>query len=153
MDRLLTPDRNKTAVMPAPVELKYFFTARFRDGSSYHQNMMDVSTIDPKRSCFYDVLQREDELMWFSLDNGENYYKVDITDGHFEVNGTPFRMHDTAIPLINMRLIFYRQREVTMTGDRWDSMVQQSENGIVYCIGWQANDEKGNNIKRIMEIE
>ena len=35
--------------------LKYLFTARYTDGSVYHQNPRDVSAHDDAKSCFFDV--------------------------------------------------------------------------------------------------
>ena len=126
--------------------LKYLFSAKYKDGSIYEQNPEDISITDPLRSCYFDLKQEEIEL--FELTDKKNYYLVDLSDGHFEINNVPFYLHDKALPLINMRLIFFRQHTHTLSeGNKYQS------HEIMYRYGWQANDEKGNNIQHIIEIE
>lgn len=146
MEHQLGPHPNSTFTIPV---LKYHFTAKFKDGTSYIQNQWDQSELEKTRSCFYDVLQREEQIKTFSITDGKNVFLVDVRDGRFEVNGTSFYMHDRDMPLTNMRLIFYRQRYVSVNYPSMDNEGRET----IYCIGWQANDEKGNNIKRIMEID
>lgn len=131
-----------------PVALKYLFTVEYKDGSTYKQNEQDVSFQDSSRSCFYDVAQRLDEVIKFSISGENNTFLVDMSDGSFEVNGTSFYMHDRDLTLRDARLIFYRQHT-----HKVNASCEELSHDIVYCIGWQANDEKGNNIKRIMEID
>ena len=126
--------------------LKYLFVAGYKDGSYYQQNEADVSCTDEKRSCFFDVDQ---EQVWdFILNDKEgNWFLVDLVDGHFEVNGKPFFMHDQGEGLKDFRLIFYRQHE-----HDFNLGMEEVAHRIRYCIGWQTNDKNGNNVKRIMEI-
>lgn len=142
----LAPHPNSTFTIPV---LKYHFTAKFKDGTSYVQNQWDQSELEKTRSCFYDVLQREEQIKSFSLTDGNKTFLVNIRDGSFEVDGTSFYMHDRDIPLTNMRLIFYRQHKTSINVTNMSGL----SDDIIYAIGWQANDEKGNNIKRIMEID
>lgn len=131
-----------------PVALKYLFTVEYKDGSTYKQNDQDVSFQDSTRSCFYDVAQRLDEVKRFSVSDGDNTFLVDMSDGCFEVNSVPFYMHDRDLTLRDARLIFYRQHTHSL-----NQYNEELSHQIRYAIGWQANDEKGNNIKRIMEID
>ena len=120
--------------------LKYLFFVEYQDGTTFQQNAEDVSATDTKRSAFFDVKQN---IHKFSLEGEGNKYTVDLSDGHFEVNGTCFMLHDYSIPLQNIRLVFYRQHDHT-----WPT----NEHKIVYCLGWQANDENGKNVQHIIRI-
>lgn len=138
----------QTLVIPY---LKYLFTAVYRDGTTYKQNWQDVSVIDPtKRSCFFDV--KQDNVKEFILKSDEDIFSVNLDDGHFEVNGIPFFMHDSGLGLKDFRLIFYRQHEhkFNINGN---GTKEQLSHDISYCIGWQTNDENGMNVKRIMEVK
>jgi hypothetical protein len=132
--------------------LKYYFDVEYTDGTFYTQNKDDRSLIDPeKRSCFYDVMQdieKGKQVKTFLLSDGVDAYSVDLTDGHFEVNGKPFFMHDSGMGLKNFRLIFYRQHT-----HQFNMQQQELSHFINYCIGWQTNDETGKNYKRIMELK
>lgn len=126
--------------------LKYLFAVLYRDGSVYEQNAEDVSLTDKKRSCFFDV--KQDEVKVFELTDGTNYFSVDLDDGHFEVNGIPFYLHDKAMPLTKKRLIFFRQHTHQFNTDK-----VESSHEVMYRFGWQANDEKGKNVQHIIEVE
>lgn len=127
--------------------LKYLFIVEYKDGSIYEQNINDISVTDNKRSCFFDV--KQDNVNKFHLIGEKNFFAVDLSDGHFEVNNVSFFMHDQGLSLKDFRLIFYRQHEHSFNmGSK-----QELSHEINYCIGWQTNDENGNNIKRIMEIK
>lgn len=129
--------------------LKYLFAVMYKDGSIYRQNAEDVSVKDKTRSCFFDV--RQDEVETFTL-IGNGQFTVYMNDGHFEVNGVPFFMHDSGLGLKDFRLIFYRQHEhkFNINGN---GTKEQLSHDISYCIGWQTNDENGMNVKRIMEVK
>lgn len=136
-----------TFVIPA---LKYLFIVEYKDGSIFEQNPLDISITDGKRSSFFDV--KQDEVKTFYIGDGKNGFLVDLTDGHFEVNGVSFFMHDAGSGLKDFRLIFYRQHlHHFHIGDY--GVPNELMHEINFCIGWQTNDEKGNNIKRIMEVK
>lgn len=130
--------------------LKYLFIVEYKDGSIYKQNQDDISLTDNKRSCFYDV--KQDEVSRFIITDCDGSFIVDLSDGHFEVNGIPFFMHDSGLGLKDFRLIFYRQHEHKVNVGS-DGSRKQLSHEITYCIGWQTNDENGMNIKRIMEVK
>jgi len=143
----MSKSNGKAILAKSPVNLKYLFIVKYKDGSIYQQNEQDVSLTDNTRSCFFDV--KQDEVEEFHLVDADNTYSVFMHDGHFEVNGVPFYMHDEGEGLADFRLIFYRQHEhmVNVGGGGF----QQLDHTIKYCIGWQTNLE-GKNIKRIMEF-
>lgn len=124
--------------------LKYLFIVRYKDGSLYEQNEQDVSITDSKRSCFFDV--RQDEIDSFYLINAEHSYAVFLDDGRFEIDGTPFWMHDSGIGFKDFKLVFYRQHE-----HDFNIGMKEVAHRIRYCMGWQS-DSEGYNIKRIMEF-
>ena len=132
------------------MKLKYLFQVEYRDGSTFKQSAEDVSAADPKRSAFFDV--RKEEVKRFTLVGGGLLIKdkltVDLTDGHFEVNGTPFFMHDSATALKEMELVFHRQHTHHVNA----ASFVETAHIVHYCIGWRAKDEKGSEIKRVMEI-
>src|ERR1035441_4286275 len=92
--------------------MKYLFQAHFADGSSITQTPEDISTLIPTKSAFYDVLQREDDLISFGLFAAGHTYAVDLTDGHFEVDHNPFAAQDPRTkldPSSKFRLIYFRK--------------------------------------------
>jgi hypothetical protein len=128
--------------------LKYLFTAEYSDGSTFEQDSADVSIQDPKRSAFFDVLQ--EKLARFSLKGAGHSFLVDLRDGHFEIDGTVFWMHDKEIS--NIRLIYFRRHRHNFAKDRKTGAVSEESHTITYRIGWQANLADGSNVQEIMEI-
>jgi hypothetical protein len=125
--------------------LKYLFTAQYLDGSVFAQNPEDVSSVDPKRSAFYDV--DHSKLAIFYLVSSNNVYSVNLIDGHFEVNGVPFRLHDDP-ELKDFRLIFFRQH----THNYNIITKEELSHEIVYKLGWQTTKE-GKNIQHVIEFD
>ncbi len=147
--------------------LKYLFKALYKDGSVYVQNPEDNSIKEPgKRSCFYDI--DHDQLVGFVLVGQGHEYGVDLRDGHFEIDGNIFFMHEvenkdvdpmtvnTEVKLTNFRLVYFT------TNTR--SFSSKIENGVmgkpyevdhkrVFRFGWQAQDSKGKNFQKIMQIQ
>lgn len=134
--------------------LKYHFTAVFADGSSICQQPDDRSAIDPeKRSQFYDVMQHAEvsPLVFFQLTTADyeadefHFYSVDLLDGHFEVDGIPFVMHEEEIaePL---RLIFFRHHTHGFNQNH-----EELAHQVSYHFGWQTT-VNGENLQRVMQI-
>lgn len=126
--------------------MKYLFLVEYKDGTIYQQNEQDVSETDPKRSCYFDV--KQEEVKKFFLIGADNIFCVDMEDGHFEVNKTAFYLHDKAEPLINRRLIFFRQHTHNFNAET----KQELSHEIMFQFGWQANDLSGKNIQHIIEV-
>lgn len=135
---------SNTYAIPA---LKYLFIVEYKDGSVYRQNMADLPVIKKTGSSFSDV--RMEDVSRFYLVDAKNVFCVDLNDGHFEVNKIPFYMHDQGEGLKDFRLIFYRQHTHSFNIGTKEELLHE----INYCLGWQTNNEQGNNIKRIMEIK
>lgn len=126
--------------------LKYLFEVEYKDGLTYSQNEQDISISNPLKSCFYDIKQNEVKI--FSLKGNSHNYLVDLIDGHFEIDGVPFRFHNETLK--DFRLIFWRQH--THMVNVSNSSLKELSHKIIYRFGWQTNNEKGENIQRIMEI-
>lgn len=140
--------------------LKYLFTATYLDGTVYQQNTEDKSVKEPdKRSCYFDIEQ--EKLAYFVLKGDGHEYGVDLRDGHFEIDGNPFFMHEghikilpngkkTIVPLKDFRLIFFRQH--THHFKVGQSMNKEIDHEVVYRIGWQCTID-GQNYQQVMQIK
>lgn len=123
--------------------LKYLFTVTYKDGSTYEQNSEDRSITEPeKRSCFFDVHQ--DDVATFTLKGDGHSYTVDLRDGHFEVDGVPFAMHEEK--LSNFRLVFFRHHT-----HGFNQAYEELSHEIVYRMGWQCTVD-GENYQKVMQI-
>lgn len=131
--------------------LKYLFKASFENGKTYHQGADDVSLTDPKRSGFYDVLQMEKEsrLLEFTLEGDGHRYGVNLTDGHFEVDGVPFTMHEGELHG-ELRLVFFRQHTHSFIVSAEKN--RQVSHEIVYRMGWQTTVD-GQNKQQVMQFK
>lgn len=133
--------------------LKYLFHCQFNDGEIFSQNADDRSLTDPKKSSFFDLLQdtRKVEKFWLTDEHNFNTYLVDLTDGHFEVNGCPFFLHEQSInvKLAKFRLIYFRRRTAHLNV----VTKEQSESPIIFVVGWQANHPDGRNEQQLLYIK
>lgn len=128
--------------------LKYLFKAIYNDGTVYEQNAEDRSIIDPeKRSCFYDI--DHSKLVAFTLKGDGHEYGVDLRDGHFEIDGIPFVMHE--MPLKDFRLVFFRKHTHSFNVKVDDGTHREIDHKIAYRIGWQCT-VNGKNYQEIMQI-
>jgi len=124
------------------MDLQYLFSATYLDGTTYLQNKSDISVTNPKRSCFFDL--KPSQLKTFQLNGKGHTYLVDLTDGHFEIDGVPFTFHE--YPLTNIKLIYFRRHT-----HNFNTAMEEQSHTICYRMGWQA-EENGKQIQRIMEI-
>lgn len=128
-------------------QLKYLFSVQYKDGSVYQQNESDTSTIDPeKRSSFYDVAQRLNEVGTFTLVGDGHKYMVDLLSGLFAIDDVPFRMHEERLE--DYKLVFFRQHTHTYNAETREEL----DHKLVYRFGWQAKDKDDKNVERIMQI-
>lgn len=144
----------RTSINPAPLVqptgpfLRYLFVAELSDGSLIAQTPEDKSELAEGKSAFYDVLQREDDIVRFHLQDGVNWYTVDLRDGLFEVNGMPFYAHSQfQVPELPLHLIYFRETVAERRGDG-------SQNHFVnrYFIGWWYKKE-GEKIEQTIAFE
>lgn len=129
--------------------LKYLFEARYSDGNSYLQGADDISLQREDKNAFYDVfyapIKPLEELESFILIGDSHTYLVSLIDGHFEVDGIPFRQHEIAAT--EFRLIFYKthRHDFNQGGD-------EIGHTCTYVIGWQTTLE-GKNYEYKIAIE
>ena len=131
--------------------LKYLFTATFSDDTSIQQTPEDVSLVDPKRSAFYDVLQRiaaGDKLIGFSLTDGTHTASLDLITGQFTINGLPFGCYPDKMPTpeADYRLIYYRRHQQHFTLN-----YQEVGHDIQFVFGWQTTIA-GKNYQQTIEV-
>ncbi len=135
--------------------LKYLFIAKFDDETSLYQDHNDVSSINDKKSAFYDVLQmieKGKKLIAFQLTDTVNIFEVNLLTGTFFINGFEIACpvignEENDVVLSNYRVIFFRKHKRNFNVD-----FEELSHQIWYRFGWQANDETGKNHKRIFEI-
>lgn len=128
--------------------LKYLFKILFDDGTIFEQTPEDVSSVDPKKSAFYDVLQdsRVPQALVLLAVDGTVQAAVSLQDGHFEVEGVPFFIGDAPGPGEPLELIYFRRnfREMVM-----GETVEQVSHVIHYYFGWKRIED-GVEVRRTM---
>lgn len=129
----------------------YHFIATFEDGHQIFQDESDVSSFDPSRSQFFDVLeyQQTSPLTSFVLTSeGRPTFGVDLRDGHFEVNQIPFFPYRVdREQYSNFRVIYYRNVE-----HRKDVITGTVTSILGYTLGFQALTEDDKSVKHIIKI-
>lgn len=128
----------------------YSYTAAYEDGTviEYDKENPDISEVNTTKSKFFDIQEKEKEskLISFVIHNDTQSVGVDLRDGHFEVNGTPFFQHrPDLIPYKDFRIIFYRtvRRTIHQNGEEIGAEIYG------YTIGWQTSETKENIQKTI----
>lgn len=114
---------------------KYLFRADYKDSESYYQGSEDKSLQEDGKNAFFDIFYKPikpiADLIRFNMVSDTHTYTVDLTDGHFEIDGIAFRLHEEDF-LKDFRLVFFRRH------------LHHSVNGefvghdIIYFIGWQT---------------
>lgn len=138
--------------------LKYLFTAEYKDGTSYAQNAQDVSVLYPeeKKSCYSDLRLSQIKRFWLTLnpewqaqhpDAVSHTYLVDLEDGHFEIDGIPFRMQQQIEELSDFQLIYTRRHT-----HNFNIQMVQSLHLIDFHFGWQATIGEGENMKTYKSV-
>ena len=158
------------------MKLSYLFECHFKDGTVIQQNEADVSSVDPGRSAFYDVMQRKDDIVVFGLftnTSQENAYAVDLRDGSFVVNGAKFSIpKEICTPVLTTAtdcepeasiqsipfeptedqkyelLFFRRHRHVVVMGQ---DMADDLSHQIEYHLGWTTKVD-GKEIQQTISI-
>ena len=121
------------------MKLDFTFIAEYHNGQIYKQTPEDRSVKEPTtRSAFYDVEQ--EKVKRFSLTGKGHIITVDLTDGHFEVDGNKIY---TNPPPIKLNLL-YSQRVLQTIGELSEKRR--------YYIGWQTK-YKGKEVKSEMGID
>lgn len=126
--------------------LKYLFKVEYTDGSVYKQNKEDVSEQDPKRSCFYDVLNSSKEVKTFSLGRMFDWWTVNLKTGEFIHNGIKFQLEWNIKPA-KRELIFQRQHEQDSTATYRISTgevlgVKDGKKRTKYFLGYKSGKQE-----------
>lgn len=133
-------------------KLKYLFEVEYKDGSVFQQNADDVSKTDPLRSAFFDV--KIPEVKRFGLFDEENSYIVDLQDGHFEVNGKSFHMHDGEVK--DFTLVYFRRVQQHKTNQVRDAEFigePTYSTDMSFHLGWWGVDPMGKRVQRVLVID
>lgn len=136
---------------------KYLFEVEFEDGSLYLQNPDDISSVDKTRSCWYDI---EQEFMphkqWkrLTLFNEDGIDHSVYSDGHFEVAGLPFRVHECDHPLKNVMPAYHRRHWQDINVSASTDKATLGDHRMCWRFGFKALDMlTGERIERIMEVD
>ena len=134
---------------------KYLFQVEFKDGTRYEQAPEDKSLTKDTGSAFSDIVDCLHEIKTFALVDFENDYLVDLTDGHFEINGVPFKMHEYEIT--DLKLVFFRRHthdfDTTYDNNSGEQIdMKEKSHRVVYRMGWETHTADGKKLERIMEI-
>lgn len=123
--------------------LNFLWVAQFKDGTSIAQDEDRVERL------FKDVLDKFDELSQFILFNQKNpsqYFLVNLEKGYITQNSEV--IPNNVIEKKNIRLIYFRRNIVTM-----NSNLQEVSRKIIYFLGFQYLNIKGENEKVILQID
>jgi hypothetical protein len=138
--------------------LKYLFIVTYKDRTVFKQTKEDVSKLDPKRSCFYDVTLKLKEVKTFEIIEQSLFpkkYSIDLESGLFNINGNVINVgEEVAGP---KKLIYFRRhrQSTNVTYELTSGNVVKNlpiGDEVMYIIGWEGKDEKGKNIKRIIGV-
>lgn len=140
------------------VTFDYLFTAYFSDGHFIAQTVEDISTIDPIRSAYFDVLEYEKKstLVAFQLNgiNTPNKVLVDLRTGKFLINGLAITLGDqNFMPETKFSLVYFRENQAQRD-------INQASGEIVgerfyinrYFIGWR-NTWKGKDYQETIALD
>lgn len=132
-------------------ELKYLFVAEHSDGTIVDQTNEDISLTKEHGSAFSDV--KIDLVTRFHLASKTDHVLVDLTDGHFEVNGFSFQLHEqTFVPVNPLRLVYFRETRVETDVNNKGEHINRRHFVSRYFLGWQTNDAKGKNVQHTIAV-
>lgn len=118
--------------------LKYLFRCYFRDGSKVYQTLEDISSSDPKKSAYFDVVQRLNEVETFTITDGRTSATVDLCDGSFTVNGAKFFTEYRGVPRgTSLELVYFRRRTESFNA----ATRQPVRSTCEFHIGWKSGDQ------------
>jgi hypothetical protein len=123
--------------------LTFIWTAKFKGSGDICQ--FDFET--GKENRFQLVKEKFDSLEYFILWNKEKCFTVDLINGLIYFN-TELKEQQEILEKDNCRLIFFRRHKVEMT----ENNIEKSHI-ITYHLGFQYNDQNGNNQKIILQID
>lgn len=159
--------------MTMKAENTYLFIAQYNDGFEYLQDAEDTSVQEEGKNAFYDIYYKPHKplemLYRFGLvpadgDPDKPQYWVDFRNGAFEINGHQFLPYgrtiknpetdrDEPLRLSNPRLIYFRITDANISLNQSTGEMTPSSLSVAgYVLGYQCNDQFGNNLEFIMRI-
>lgn len=142
--------------------MTWLFVAEFADGSVIKQTQEDRSALRPPDefgngggSAYTDVVDRPD-LVKFTLRQASgrgHSASVDLRDGHFEIAGIAFGVHDKGFaPGAPLRIEY--QRECRVIQELGSDGKPTSEKHLIdaYRLGWKTTDLLGNPVERTIVV-
>lgn len=130
------------------------FKVKYTDGTVYQQTEEDKSSIDPKRSAFYDVLNSGKDILSFSIGPAS----VNLITGMFKLSLLEFQLEENLQP-VKRKLIFFRQVQQDTNVDYENKggvlkilNLTPSATRIKYFIGYEYK-LKGKNHKFLIGIK
>ena len=124
--------------------LTFHWVAIFKDGIKISQ--FDK---DGKEHRFQEVKDNFYKLAFFHITNNKGkMFCVNLEQGILGFNDLVLPYRNSKEIKKNIRLIFFRRHQVTM-GDNG----KEQNHTITYHLGFQHNDEKGNNKQIILQID
>lgn len=128
--------------------MKYLFSVQFNDGAIFNQNKEDQHPTKKDKSSFTHLMEEakiHQGIKTFSL-HGEENFLVDLTDGHFEINGVRFDAHGQDFIPQDLRLVYFRQHRHTLNGG------VETAHEITFFLGWQCTID-GKNYQQTISIK
>lgn len=140
--------------------MPHHFEADFKDGTTYIQGSDDVSIDAKDKNAFYDILQREEDVIRFHITDEQtnDRWSVDLVDGHFELNGVPFRVHNKGmehpyqVPEGPFKLIYFKVKQERIVLGEDGSATPLKGLVLTYCMGWQTNLGNGENLQQVIAV-
>ena len=135
--------------------MKYLFEAHLESGEVIRQTPQDVSAIDPIKSCWYDVLQRIDEVYAIALirPDGTAVAIAGMMDGTFQLGGQsfhalPFDKNNRPLMGGRYRAQYFRRHthQIDVAGR------QMIDLATGYAIGWEYVVDDVVVAKQVIEI-
>lgn len=124
--------------------LSFIWVALFKDGIKISQ--FDTNNTEHR---FQEVKDKFKDLAYFNLTNRKGkLFQVNLIQGMIGYNDIVFPYRESKEIKKNIRLIFFRRHTVTLGGNS-----EEQIHNIEYHLGFQYNDEKGNNRKIILIID
>ena len=127
--------------------LQFYWLAELKNGSIVMQFENGIENL------FQEVKDRFDELKYFVLYNKNyiyNRFTVDLEKGkiYFQDGYLLSSKDSSTQEKKNIRLIYFRRHKIDFGNN-----LEEQNHSIVYFLGLQYNDLRGNNYKLILQID
>ncbi len=130
------------------MEVKFRFSVLYTDDTVFEQSADDTSVTRKGGSSFTDV--RQDDVLRFGIEGDGRTALVDLSDGHFEVDGAVLWVggdYQHFTPETVLRLVYFRRNVLAFNAE----YVEQAHR-VVHYLGWQTTID-GKNYQQIIGLE